>query len=291
MAGIAPPVATIPGVASGTIDSSPSICTDTPAYCSTNIPIMVGNSGTVLASATLGNLTLGTALDAIYGPTNNNCPGIWVNMPSTALAAPNNVAGVYWCVMTSTTVGTVYTAQPANAGVAQVFIAASQSGAAGAVAQVQVVSPLTPPTGTLTIATGTGSGYTAAITALPAIAFACQGGTVQPTGAISFTGVHSAFNSAGAKTLRGVVSAAALLTTPAVVASSALTTGVSAVMTAVSALWLGASNSWRFVTAGSVPTFSVLDASGTLYIGATQQVAVATDWDIMHSFQATINQF
>jgi hypothetical protein len=291
MGAISPPVATIPGVATGSIDSSPSIATDTPAYCSTNIPILAGNSGTVLASATVGNLTLGTALDAVYGPTNNNCPGIWLNLPSTALAAPNNVAGVYWAVMTSTTVGTVYTAQPTNAGVAQVFIAASQSGPSGAANQVAVTSPLSPPTGTLTIATGSGAGYTAATTALPVISFACQGGTVQPTGAVGFTGVASAFNSAGAKTLRGVVSAAATLTSPAVVASAAMTTGISAVMTAVQALLLGVANSWRWVPVGSVPSFSSIDTSGTFYVGATLQVAVATDWIIMHSFQATINQF
>jgi len=289
MGAVGPPVATIPGNATGTLDSTPALATDTPGFLGCTQPRMIGNSGTVAASATLGNLTLGTALDAIYGPTNNNCPGIWLNLPATALAAPQNVAGWYWAVMSSTTVGTVYTAQPANGGVAQVLVPAPESGPVSVLSPA-VVNPFAPPTGPLTIATGTGAGYTGVTTATAGIVFKTVGGELQPTGSASFSGVATANNSAGAKTHRGVISAAAAMTSPAVVATNAITTGVSAVMTAVSQLMAGVSNCWRFITAGSTPTFSSIDMSAAQYIGETLQVAVATDWLIAQDFRVTFSQ-
>ena len=291
MGSVSPPVATTAGLADSVVSTIPEIATGSPAYCQTATPRMVGNSGTAAANANVGNLTLGTALDAIYGPTNNNCPGIWIYLPSTALAAPNNVAGWYWAVMTSTTVGTVYAAQPVNGGVSVVDTPAPESGGSPGVAIAAVVNPFAPPTAPLTIATGSGNAYTGVTTAIPGAVYACPGGSVQPSGSIDFTGVASANNSAGAKTHRGVISAASALSSPAVVASNALTTGVSAVMTAVAALWLGVSNAWRFITAGSTPTFSSIDASATIYVGETLQVAVATDWLIAQQFRAVVNQF
>jgi hypothetical protein len=48
-----------------------------------------------------GAVTLGTALSAIYSF------GLWLYFPSGAVYA-GSAAGLYWCVMSSTTVGTVY---------------------------------------------------------------------------------------------------------------------------------------------------------------------------------------
>lgn len=288
MAGVTPTVLVVPGVTPDISPVIPGICTSCEGAINQTVPRLAGNSGTAAANSNPGNLTLGTALDAIYGPTNNNCPGIWIFLPSTALAAPFNVAGWYWAVMTSTTVGTIYTAQPLNGGLLALAVAASTSGAY-TVAVQGYPYPWLPPTAPLTVATGAGA-YTAPTTATASIAVTMLGGSATATSAISFTGVASANNTAGAKTQRAVLSAAAALTSPAVVATLALTTGVSGVMTAVQALWAGATNSWRFLTAGATPTFSSFDNSTTIYAGETLQVAVATDWIIGQHFAMQINQ-
>lgn len=299
---VAPLPATVSGPGNQVASMDPVLNTDSPAYFQNTIPCMIGNSGTVTATATLGNLTLGTALDAIYGPTNNNCPGIWLYLPSTALASPQNVAGWYWAVMTSTTVGTVYTAQPTNGGLSQVAISSTQLAATNPFstgAQTGYSFNYAPPTGTLTIATGSGAGYTGVTTATPASVFALPGGTLAPTGSLQFNGTTSANNSAGAKTLRGVVASAATLATGNVtIGSQALTTGVSANGTLGQILMLGTTsaaatppeNAWRYIAAGSAPAFGLLDFSGTVYAGFTMQVAVATDWLIAHLQNMTISQ-
>lgn len=278
----------------------PLLNTDSPAYFQVSAPLMIGSGGTVAASATLGNLTLTTALDAIYGPTNNNCPGIWLYLPATALAAPFNVAGWYWAVMTSTTVGTVYTSQPPNGGVSQSALPGTALGAANpfsAGAQAGYSFNWQPPTGALTIATGSGSGYTGVTAATPAAVFQFPGGTINGTGSLQFNGTTSANNSAGAKTLRGVVANnAALTTTATTIGSLALTTGISSTATLGQILMNGFSSaagneaSWRYVAAGSAPAFGQLDFSLQQYVGFTLQVAVATDWLIAHLQNLTISQ-
>jgi hypothetical protein len=302
MGTVAAPPSTVAGPGNQVISTDPLLNTDSPAYFQSNIPVMIGNSGTVAANANLGNLTLGTALDAVYGPTNNNCPGIWLYLPSTALAAPYNVAGWYWAVMTSTTVGTVYTSQPLNGGLSQAAIPSTQLAATNPFstgAQTGYSFNFAPPTGTLTIATGSGSGYTGVTTATPASVYALPGGTLAPTGSLQFNGTTSANNSAGAKTLRGVVASAATLATGNVtIGSQALTTGISATGALGQVLMNGTTstlltpleNSWRYVAAGSAPAFGSLDFSGTVYAGFTMQVAVATDWLIAHLQNMTISQ-
>jgi hypothetical protein len=280
--------ATLPGVGNDLISIDVQGCSDSPCYYGNNQPMMVGSGGTVAASATVGNLTLTTALDAIYGPTNNNVPGIWLYLPSTALAAPLNVAGWYWAVMTSTTVGTVYTAQPLNGGVASpnylpAPVIANVSG------QV-LTNPWATPSGALAIATGSGAGYTGVTSAVPASVYQVLGGFLSSTGSVSFAGSITGNNSAGAKTLRGVLSTAATLASPTIVATTAITTGLSALLTVGTLLMAGANNAWRYITVGSTPTFGSTDLSVTEYVGTTLQVAVATDWAIQQSSYITCNQ-
>jgi hypothetical protein len=62
------------------------------------VPVGIANNGTV---ATNGQVTLGTALPRVYSN------GIWLYLPAGAVSG--GVAGLYWCVMSSTTVGQVYT--------------------------------------------------------------------------------------------------------------------------------------------------------------------------------------
>jgi hypothetical protein len=62
------------------------------------IPAGLAPNGTV---ATNGQITLGTALPRTYSV------GIWLYLPAGAVSG--GAAGLYWCVMSSTTVGQVYT--------------------------------------------------------------------------------------------------------------------------------------------------------------------------------------
>lgn len=63
------------------------------------VPVCLAPNGTV---ATNGVVTLGTALPATYSG------GIWLRLPAGAVVG--GAAGLYWVVMSSTTVGQVYTA-------------------------------------------------------------------------------------------------------------------------------------------------------------------------------------
>jgi hypothetical protein len=62
------------------------------------VPVGLAPNGTV---ATNGQITLGTALPRVYSN------GIWLYLPAGAVSG--GVAGLYWCTMSSTTVGQVYT--------------------------------------------------------------------------------------------------------------------------------------------------------------------------------------
>jgi hypothetical protein len=91
------------------------------------VPVGLAPNGTV---ATNGVITLGTALPRVYSS------GIWLYLPAGAVSG--GAAGLYWCVMSSTTVGQVYTN---FADTSQVFV------------------PYTP-TGTLVNAVGSNAAYT-----------------------------------------------------------------------------------------------------------------------------------
>lgn len=67
-------------------------------YLQSTMPVGLPPSGSV---GNNGALTLGTALDAIYSG------GVWLYFPAGALFS-GSAAGVYYTVMSSTTVGTIY---------------------------------------------------------------------------------------------------------------------------------------------------------------------------------------
>lgn len=109
---------------------SPNIKVNSPYILKqSGVPVGLAPDGTV---ATNGVVTLGTALPRIYSN------GIWLRLPAGAVSG--GAAGLYWCVMSSTTVGQVYTN----------FVDTSLG--------------FTPyiPTGALTPAVGSGVAYTAA---------------------------------------------------------------------------------------------------------------------------------
>lgn len=68
------------------------------SLCSSGAPVIIPSNGTI---ATNGTVTLVTALPTTYSG------GAWVYFPATAFAG-TGVAGLYWTVMSSTTVGVVY---------------------------------------------------------------------------------------------------------------------------------------------------------------------------------------
>lgn len=77
--------------------NSPS-SNDTSALLISTFPVGIAPTGSVAAN---GALTLGTALNAVYSG------GIFLYLPAGAAYA-GSAAGLYYCVMSSTTVGVVY---------------------------------------------------------------------------------------------------------------------------------------------------------------------------------------
>ena len=120
----------------------------------TGIPYIKAPSGTV---ATNGVVTLGTALPTTYDM------GAWVYLPAGAVVG--GLAGLYWVVFSSTTVGQVYTnyIDPAVA-----------------------FDPSTKPGGTLVTATGSNSAYAGLATTATFINVNVAGNTVGEHGQIVF---------------------------------------------------------------------------------------------------------
>lgn len=112
----------------------------------TGIPYIKAPSGTV---ATNGGVTLGTALPTTYDM------GAWVYLPAGAVVS--GLAGLYWVVFSSTTVGQVYT---------------------NYIDPTVAFDPSTKPSGTLVTATGSNSAYTGLATTATFININIPGNTV-----------------------------------------------------------------------------------------------------------------
>ena len=286
----------VAGAGSNTVTSAPSTSKGGLGYFGTNTAMMVGSGGTVAANANPGNQTLTTALDAVYGPSNNSCPGIWIFLPTGALGAGQTGGAFYWHTMSSTTVGTV-------ANLAYVPV-----GGAAPSATATVVNSLDAPTAAQVTAagnaTGSGSAWAAPTTAVAGPVYGLAGGNVGPSGSMNLEGLtQTANNSAGAKTVRFVFSTAVTLASPVIAAVQSMTTALSAFLSDAFAMWCGqnanatgaqgttgVTTCMKFVTVGSVPSFNTLDESVTLYAGITLQVAVATDWTIIQGHAITVFQ-
>jgi hypothetical protein len=131
------------------------------------VPVGIAPNGTV---ATNGQITLGTALPRVYSG------GIWVYLPAGAVSG--GVAGLYWCVMSSTTVGQVYTN----------FADTSQK--------------FTPyiPTGTLVNAVGSNAAYTQTTgAAIVLVNATVAGNSLGLSGALNVVSETTNNNSAGTK--------------------------------------------------------------------------------------------
>lgn len=83
------------------------------------VPVGIAPNGTI---ATNGAVTLGTALPTTYSG------GIWLRFPANAVVG-DSTGGIYWCVMSSTTVGTVYAGKIDTASAFTPYIGSTAGGA------------------------------------------------------------------------------------------------------------------------------------------------------------------
>lgn len=220
------------------------------------VPSGLAPNGTI---ATGGVVTLGTALAMTYSV------GIWLYFPANAVVGGS--AGMYWCVMSSTTQGQVYTtfADPATGFVPSL------------------------PSGALVAATGSNSAYTqttgAAITVLNKT---MSGGALGSNGKLALDAYISNNNSAGAKTLRVALGGATIVTTSP-------TTNVATSIIR----WIQnrgsqsrqinhPSVSVALSTGTGFTALSVDTASDSALI-VTLQLATATDWQVLEQLSATVS--
>lgn len=233
-----------------------------------NTAVGIAPTGTITGA---GVLTLGTALDVIYGPT-GVAPGVWLYFPATG----SMPAGFYWCVMTSTTVGTVY-----------------GNGAANAPWSGQGL----PPVGSSAFGASGGGAYTGATTAQVAPVFAILAGMIGPNGQVRITAAASNNGTAGAKTLSLLASAAAAMTSPATLSTQAPTTTTAqrqqgAIANLGNAAFQGAIQTPSGFGTATVAqqNLQVNTVTSNLYVSPQLTTAVATDWIILQSLLIEVLQ-
>jgi hypothetical protein len=143
------------------------------------VPSGLAPSGTV---ATNGQVTLGTALPRVYSN------GIWLYLPAGAVSG--GAAGLYWCVMSSTTVGQVYTK----------FVDTSLG-----------FVPYTP-TGTLVNAVGSNAAYTQTVsTSITLVNASVPGNSMGVNGSFRVTQQFSCTNNVNGKSVQLQFGAGALI--------------------------------------------------------------------------------
>jgi hypothetical protein len=144
------------------------------------IPYVKAPSGTI---ATNGVVTLGTALPATYDM------GAWVYFPAGAVVS--GLAGLYWVVFSSTTVGQVYTN----------FIDSSVP-----------FNPTTRPSGTLTTTVGSNTAFTGVTGAVNMVHFDIPAGTINDNSQLVINEEFSYNLTAGSKQLNRVAGGSTLTT-------------------------------------------------------------------------------
>lgn len=226
-------------VLAGTAIYFPAAATVTPATTAlvqSGIPFIVPGNGTMAAS---GGLTLGTAVPATY-------PDCYMYFPSTTFAAAS-LAGWYYTIMSSTTVGVVY---------GNTYTSGTPTIPVNPVAIV-----------------GAGSSYTQVTTLIAGPQYPMTAGLMGPNGILHITYTEANNNSAGVKTFSTVLGATSVV-------SNTATTAVGKSQT--QRIYNGgkAAKQWSVIdiTTGVVPTASSTEDTATaLTIALSLQVAVATD--------------
>lgn len=209
-------------------------------------PFGIANTGVTVANALTGNVTLGTALARIYAG------GAWMYFPSTAWAAPFNVAGWYWVVFSSTTIGQGFS----------------------------------DPTLTVPL-TGQGGAYTGVITeqALP-LNLVVPGGMLGLHGGIRATIAAFTNNSAGAKTLKWKIGGTLMVT------NSSTTTTLSTIFAKLQNLGSQLLQNLLTLATNAAATAvadQAFNMAADQIMTVTIQIAVATDVIVVNGMQFELN--
>lgn len=220
-------------------------------HAQTAVPVSVVPNGTVAAD---GTITLGTALATTYAG------GAWIRLPAGAIVG--GLAGLYWCVFSSTTVGAVKTN----------FVDASQ--------------PFTPyvPAGGLTAAVGSGAAYTQATGAALTVAnVLIPGRAMGEYGALRQQHRFSILNNANTKTITGRFGASIVSPNYA----GANVTGLSSTGTVRNRGILTRQEAANG-TDSTAPMYPAVDTSADVTWLYTIQLATATDYATLEGFTMEI---
>lgn len=212
------------------------------------IPTIIANTGTV---ATNGTITLGTALQLIY-------PQCWLYLPAGAVVG--GLAGWYYAIMSSTTVGVVYTNFQATM---------SQPLALGAAA-------------TLTVAVGSNSAYTGVTTEVTMASAVIPAGLLGTVGAVIAEGNWAHNSSAGAKVAKIAFGGSTVLsvsdtTTLGIDIRKKIQNRAAASQVIRVAVDTGAAQS-------VAPTLLSIDTAAEVTVALTGSIAVATDTMVLENF-------
>jgi len=221
-----------------------------------SIPVGVANSGTI---ATNGTVTLGTALPRIY-------PAIWLYFPASAVVG-DATGGLYFCVMSSTTVGVVY--------------AGKQGVANGVNTAALPFQPFFPTS--LVAVTGSNSAYTGSTTETFLVNVTIPPQTLGLQGQVRVTSIQTTNNSAGAKTFKNYLGASQIGQSGSYTTSTGGTQ-----MIAVRNAGAQNFNISTVVggTSAGAAVYTAVDtsATGTPYIALSATLATATDIAIYEGY-------
>jgi hypothetical protein len=203
------------------------------------VPMGIANTGTI---ATNGTVTLGTALNTIY------TGGIWLYFPTTAFAA--SAAGFYWCVMSSTTVGVVYTSQTSGVAV-----------------------------------TGSNVAYTGDTTIRTAVSVTIPGGAIGVNGSFKISAWGSINNTSGSKTVTATFGGSA---TTAIIGTTS--TNISNCVTVANKNSLASQRYSNAAVSSttSMGGFIAVDTSTDQAIAIRLTLAVATDVVVLENYLVEI---
>lgn len=212
------------------------------------IPAIIANTGTITAG---GVITMGTALQLTY-------PQCWLYLPAGTMVG--GLAGWYYAIMSSTTVGQVYTAYQAIM---------TQPLALGAAA-------------TLTAAVGSGGAYTGVITEVQMAAAVIPAGLLGATGAVIAEGNWSHNSTAGAKVAKVAFGGSTVLsvsntTTLGIDIRKRVQNRAAASQIVRVAVDTGAAQS-------VAPSLLSIDTAAEVTVALSGSIAVATDTMVLENF-------
>lgn len=218
-----------------------------------SIPVGIAPTGTM---ANNGAVTLGTAIPAIYA-------ACYLYLPANAIVA-GSAAGLYYTVMSSTTVG-------------QVFNNTYTSGI-----------PATPASPTAFVTTGPGA-FAGSIARQTLITLTLPGGLMGLNGSLDLESLWSATNNANAKTPTVVfggndVSTSALTSAAAIHDTRLIMNKASAALQIAQAG--AATGGWG--SAGSASTYLAVNTAADVTLKYDLQKATATDWAGIEAFRAWV---